>query len=107
MSIDPSQAPSIRANAVRLLPSLTTAMFIGTQISSARARAASTTAWAELSVTLSATLPPSIRRWGFDTIDSRDALAAKPLAAIRPKRLGIERAIGYHRRREKSSLPKT
>src|SRR3954453_15998627 len=56
MSIDPSQAPSMRANAVRLLPSSTTAMFIGTPISSALTRAASTTDCAALRVTLSATI---------------------------------------------------
>jgi hypothetical protein len=41
ISIDPSQAPSIRENAVRLFPASTTAMFIGTPMSSALARAAS------------------------------------------------------------------
>src|SRR5436190_23717148 len=59
MSIDPNQAPSMRANAVRLLPSSTTAMFIGTPISSAFLRAASTTSCAALRITLSATIPPS------------------------------------------------
>src|SRR5919198_2795400 len=58
MSIDPSQAPSMRAKAVRLLPSSTTAMFIGTPISSALARAPSTTSCAALSVMLLATAPP-------------------------------------------------
>src|SRR3954454_640884 len=56
MSIEPSQAPSMRPNAVRLLPSSTTAMFMGTPISSALARAASTTAWAALRVTVSPTV---------------------------------------------------
>jgi len=51
MSIDPSQAPSMRANAARLLPSSTTAMFIGTPISAAFKRAAWTTASAACSVT--------------------------------------------------------
>src|SRR5204863_43425 len=83
-----------RANAVRLLPSSTTAMFIGTPISSALARAASTTAWAVLSVTLSATLPPSIRCWSFDTIASRDASAARPAPGFAAERQRIERAIG-------------
>src|SRR5437773_3260789 len=59
MSIEPSQAPSMRANAVRLLPSLRTAMFIGTPFSSALAGAASTTACAALNVTESAISTPS------------------------------------------------
>src|SRR5918994_1829930 len=56
--MDPSQAPSMQANAVRLLPSSTTAMFIGTPISSALARAPSTTFCAAPSVMLLATAPP-------------------------------------------------
>ena len=42
-AIEPSQAPSCRANAARLLPASTTATFIATPISSALARPAATT----------------------------------------------------------------
>src|SRR4029453_10363287 len=52
MSIEPSHASSMRAKATRLLPSSTTAMFIGTPICVAFARAASRTAWPTLRVTV-------------------------------------------------------
>src|SRR5439155_19459040 len=95
MSIEPSQAPSMRANAVRLLPSSTTAMFIGTPISSAFARAASTTAWAALNVTESATSVSFVRGHGQDEANAvrRESRAAGGVAEGLQKRAGVSRGV--------------
>src|SRR5512133_95463 len=92
MSIEPSQAPSMRAKAVRLLPSSTTAMFIGTPISSALACAASTTAWALLNVTMSATALSFVAGYGY--FDNRPALRCWLVCRHAGRRPGRARSRG-------------
>src|SRR5262245_13263984 len=116
MSIDPSQAPSMRANAVRLLPSSTTAMFMGTPIWSALVRAPSTTFWAASSVTVLATTPPLLsdpspgtdvtvsRTPGRDKLHrggigpprlSSEERRGRPVAALLLRRMNCETAGRY------------
>jgi hypothetical protein len=58
ISIEPRIAPSMRANASRCAPPSVTAMFIGTSMLAACARARSIIAWAAFSVMVMLCPPP-------------------------------------------------